>query len=273
VSLAPCVLCVAPNGARRGKDDHPALPITIAQTARAAAEAKAAGAAMLHLHVRDRDGSHTLDAGLYAEAISAVRREAGADLFVQITTEAVGRFSPAQQMATVDAVQPEAASIAVRELLPLGEDERAAASFLARHARRGLLTQWILYDLADLARFESLLARGAIPQQGASEIFVLGRYATNQESEPAELPPFVAARTAPLTWMVCAFGRRESAAGLVAAALGGHVRVGFENNLHLPDGALAPDNAALVAPIAAALSAAGRRPASPDEARRLFGAK
>ncbi len=226
---------------------------------------------MLHLHVRDRDGAHTLDADLYKQAIAAVRREAGDDLFIQITTEAVGRFSPAEQMAAVDAVAPEGASIAVRELFAHETDEAAAAAFLARQARRGLLVQHILYDAGDIARFEALLSRGLIPREGASEILVLGRYATGQQSDPAELPPLLAARTLPLPWMVCAFGRREAAAALVGAALGGHARVGFENNLHLPDGALAPDNAALVAVVAGALPAVGRRPATPDEARRLMG--
>jgi uncharacterized protein (DUF849 family) len=70
--------------------------------------------------------------------------------------------------------------------------------------------------------------------------------------------------------MLCAFGPREAAAGLAAAALGGHARVGFENNLQLPDGALAPDNSALVAAVAAALPATGRRVATPAEARALF---
>lgn len=225
---------------------------------------------MLHLHVRDRDGAHTLDADLYRQVISAVRREAGCELLIQITTEAIGRFSPAEQMAAVDRIAPEAASIAIRELFPEGADERLAAEFLARQARRGLLAQHILYDVDDINRFEALAARGVIPREGTSQILVLGRYAPEQISSPADLPPMLAARTIAVPWMVCAFGRREAAAGVVAAALDGHVRVGFENNLHLPDGRIAPDNAALVAVVAAALQATGRRPASPGEARRLF---
>jgi uncharacterized protein (DUF849 family) len=270
MSETPCILCVAPNGARRGKADHPRLPMTPTEIAREAAAAREAGAAMLHLHVRDRDGAHALDAELYLEATAAVRREAGADLLIQITTEAVGRFSPAEQIAVVDAVAPEAASIAVRELFAEGADERPPAAFLARCARQGVKIQFILYDVADIARFEALVARGAIPIEGASQILVLGRYATGQQSSPGELLPLLAARTQPFAWMVCAFGRREAAAGVAAAALDGHVRVGFENNLHLPDGRIAPDNAALVAAVTAALPALGRRPASPDEARRLL---
>ena len=70
--------------------------------------------------------------------------------------------------------------------------------------------------------------------------------------------------------MACAFGPREATVLLAAAALGGHGRVGFENNLHLPDGALAPDNSALVKSVVSALSATGRRIATSEEARTMF---
>jgi len=267
MSPAPFILCVAPNGARRSKADHPRLPITAWEIAREAAATREAGASMLHLHVRDREGRHLLDADAYRETIAAIRREAGDDLLVQITTEAVGRYSPAEQMGVVDEVAPEAVSIAVRELFAEGADDRPAAGFLARQARRQTRVQHILYDVADIVRFEALAHSGAIPLEGASQILVLGRYAAGQVCDPADLIPMLSARRLPLDWMVCAFGPREAAAGLAAAALGGHARVGFENNLHLPDGALAPDNSALVAAVAAALPATGRRLATPAEAR------
>lgn len=270
MSLTPCVLCVAPNGARRGKTDHPQLPVTAAETARAAAAARDAGAAMLHLHVRDREGAHTLDAELYKAAIVEARREAGADLLIQITTEAVGRFTPAEQMAAVEAVAPEAASMAVRELFADGAEEAEVANVLARQARRGLLAQYILYDAEDLLRFETLIARGVIPAEGASQLFVLGRYASGQQAEPTDLIPLLNARSNRLPWMTCAFGARESAAALATASFGGHVRIGFENNVHMPDGEIAYDNAALVANVASALGAAGKCPATPDQARLLL---
>jgi 3-keto-5-aminohexanoate cleavage enzyme len=75
----------------------------------------------------------------------------------------------------------------------------------------------------------------------------------------------LAADGARYPWTVCAFGYREHACALTAAAMGGHIRVGFENNLHLKDGTLAPDNAALVADVAAAVRALGRPLADADE--------
>ena len=69
---------------------------------------------------------------------------------------------------------------------------------------------------------------------------------------------------------MCAFGRREAACALTAAALGGHIRVGFENNLHLPDGTTAPDNAALVRVVAEGVTMLGRGLADAGAARALL---
>ena len=225
---------------------------------------------MVHLHVRDAEGRHVLDAEAYKSAIAAVRAEAGADMLVQITTEAVGVYAPEAQMDVVRAVRPEAVSIALREILPDPAREPAVARFLEAEARRGALVQYILYDAADLACFEALLERGLIPRDGASQLFVLGRYSKGQISAPVDLLPFLNARANALPWSLCAFGAREAACALAAAALGGHIRVGFENNLQGPDGALARDNAAQVEVVAKAARLIGRASATPDEARRLF---
>ena len=267
--VLPLVVAVAPNGARRGKTDHPRLPLTVNEIAYEAARCREEGAAMLHLHVRDAEGRHTLDADLYLQVIAAVRRAAGADFLIQITTEAVGRYGPAEQRAVVDAVAPEAVSLALRELAPDDADLGQVAAFLQRHARRGALIQYIVYDPADLARLTDLQARGVAPIQGASVIYVLGRYAAGQVSAPGDLLPFLAANS-PLPWMVCAFGARERAALVAAIVFEGHARVGFENNLLRPDGSLAPDNASQVEALADLSRQLGRRVATSDEARRLL---
>ena len=73
---APLVLTVAPNGARAGRHDHPALPLDPAALAATARACLDAGAAVLHLHVRDANDRHSLDAGRYREALAAVRAAA-----------------------------------------------------------------------------------------------------------------------------------------------------------------------------------------------------
>lgn len=262
------LIAVAPNGARRGKADHPALPLTAEELAHAAAACREAGAAMIHLHVRDRDGAHSLDADLYRDAIRAVRAAVGDTMIVQITTEAAGRFRPPDQMAVARAVRPEALSLALRELCPDPSHETGFAAFLAFLRSERIAAQIILYDAADVTRLRDLMARGVVPDDNPAVLHVLGRYAASGESQPADLLPFLDAAAGALPdFMVCAFGPREAACGVGAALLGGDVRVGFENNLVLPNGEPAPDNAALVAAVVAPLTGLGLPIASADEAR------
>jgi len=264
------IIAVAPNGARRTKQDHPALPMVPAELAETAWACQQAGAAMLHLHVRDDLGQHSLDPDRYRAAIQAIRAKVGPDLLIQATTEAVGRYSPPEQIAAMDALQPEAFSVAVRELFAIGADPVAAAAFLARHTARGALIQHILYDVEDIHRFTALVSEGRIPLSGGSVIFPLGRYVAGQQSRPQDLLPFLTAWSLPLAWMVCAFGVDEAACGVATACLGGHVRVGFENNLLMPDGTMASDNAALVGNVGQIMRTLGRRLANGTEARAIL---
>jgi len=267
----PAVIMVAPNGARKTPADHPALPVTPDAVARTAAECAEAGASALHLHVRDAAMEHSLDPELYRAAIAAVRREAGAGFIIQITTEAVGRCAPDQQMSCVRDVRPEAASLAVRELCPDAESEAGFGAFCEWMGRERVAPQFILYDAADVERFRDLRRRGVIALDRPFVLYVLGRYAAGQQSDPVDVLPFIhAAGDDALDWAVCAFGRREAACA-AAVALDGHARVGFENNMLLVDGRTAPDNAALVAQAVRAAELIGRPVASPAAARQLLG--
>jgi len=246
---SPLALMVAPNGARRGHSDHPALPIGPAELAGCARDCLAAGAAMLHLHVRDADGGHSLDADAYRAAIRAVRGAVGERMIIQVTTEAVGRYRPAEQMALVRALHPEAVSLAVRELVPDAAHEAAAAAFFGWLVGQPIAPQYILYAVEDIQHLADLCRRGVIPDPAPWVLLVLGRYTPGQRSEPRDLLPLLAVLPDHWRWSVCAFGIRENACALTAMALSGHVRVGFENNLRLADGSVAPDNAALVAQV------------------------
>ncbi len=276
VDWPPLILAVAPNGARKTQADHPAVPISPAEIAATAAAAQAAGASMIHLHVRDAEQKHSLDVGAYREATAAVREAVGDRMVIQVTSEAVGIFTAQQQMAMVRELQPEAVSLAIRELVPEGgEDE--AREFLAWLVGAGILPQYILYAAEDVERFGRLQADGVIPPGPAFLLFVLGRYTPGQRSVPNDLLPFLAAiedwpEAARLPWAICAFGPKETACVTAAATLGGHARVGFENNLYLPSGVQARDNAELVAASAAAAAAFGRPLADAATARQLMGA-
>jgi len=268
----PFIVAVAPNGARKTKADHPALPMTADEIARDAAACHAAGAALIHLHIRDKVGKHLLDAEAYRAATAAIRREAGADLIVQITTESVGIYLPGYQMAMVRDAKPEACSVAIRELVPGPAAEREAAAFFAWMAAERVTPQYILYTAEEVRRFADLRARGVIPAAAPFVLYVLGRYSANQTSDPLDLAPFLAAAAPGWHWAVCAFGAKEGTVALTAAVMGGHSRVGFENNLLLGDGRVAPGNAALVEQARRNAAAIGRTVAGGAAARALLAA-
>jgi|RhiMetdeSRZDD1v2_1073273.scaffolds.fasta_scaffold00308_42 uncharacterized protein (DUF849 family) len=266
----PVVVCVAPNGARRGKADHARIPLTAAELAAEAESVAAAGAHALHLHVRDAQGKHSLDAELYRQAIAAIRVRVGDRLVVQVTTESVGIYAPDEQMAVIRELVPPCASVAIRELIREPAHEERAAEFFAWTRTAGIGLQFILYDAADVARLVSLRANGALPIEKPHALFVLGRKATDGVSDPRDLLPFVNSWPSDWPWTVCAFGRTEPQCLAAAIALGGHVRVGFENNLFAPDGTPARDNAAAVVNVVQLVARTGRRLASAAEARALY---
>ncbi len=263
-------IAVAPNGARKGRADHPRLPLTPAELAQCAADCHAAGASLLHLHVRDAAGRHSLEPDDYRAALDAVRDRIGAAMVLQVTTEGGGRYSPAEQISRVRILAPEALSLAVRELWSDARVAPAAAAFVAELADRDALVQYIIYDGSDLARFKRLHGEGVIPQRAPHVLFVLGSYAERRNGHPREVPPLVAALPAGWPWSVCAFGAAELQCVTCAALLGGHVRVGFENNLHLSSGATASDNAELVRSCREVLDRLGLQGATCAETRHLY---
>lgn len=272
----PALVMVAPNGARRGKADHPALPLTISEIAETARTCEAAGAGAIHLHVRNADGRHVLDAGLYREAIGAVREASRGRMLVQITSESVGLYSPQEQIAIVEAAQPEAVSVALREMAPTRADEPRASAFYWRCHEAGIGVQHILYAPQELDLLAGLVARRIVPAERLAIILVLGRYTRDQESDPRDLAAYLARLGASgldgrSEWMVCAFGRGETASLAAALAFGGDVRVGFENSLWEPDGAPAADNAARVKRICEIAHRLARSTKDADANRRALG--
>lgn len=248
------LIMVAPNGARRGKADHPALPVTIPEITACALDCHDAGAGGIHAHVRDEDGQHVLDAGLYAELMAELARKVPG-MAVQITTEAVGRYAPADQRALVARLRPASVSVALREITA-EPDTRLTRAFFHDCAGQGTAVQHILYDADEVDLLAALIADGTIPAAPLQLLHVLGRYSDGQISSPADLAaPLSRQRAAGLQpdWAVCAFGPAETACLLAAHRAGGKMRIGFENNLLMADGSIAASNAARVAELASHL--------------------
>ncbi len=269
VALPPVPIGVAPNGARRGRADHAALPLDAAALARDAQACAAAGASWFHVHVRDAAAVHSLDPALYRDAFAAIRAAVGDALLLQMTTEAAGRYTPPQQIAAVRALRPQAVSIAVRELLADAGVYTQACALLRELAADGCAVQFIAYNASDLTRLRGWLA-DAGAALAVEVLLVLGAYAERRDGRAQELPALLPQLDADWGWSVCAFGPGEAACLVAAAALGGGVRVGFENNLWLPDGRVAADNAELVRHLVGVLAGVGVRPASAEQTRARF---
>lgn len=247
-------IMVAPNGARRDKADHPQLPITIPEIVNTAQACWQAGARGIHLHVRDHRGQHVLDTGLYREAISELEM-AIPDILIQITTEAVGQYSPQQQRDIVKQVHPKFVSVSISEMHSDG-DSNAALDFYHWCDENAVVVQHILYNHHDLHSLELLLKQYRPTTTPLQLLFVLGRYTKNQQSHPDDILPFtqwLTQQDLQADWATCAFGQSETECLLATYKAGGKVRVGFENSLWNANGELAKDNAERVATIKQAI--------------------
>jgi 3-keto-5-aminohexanoate cleavage enzyme len=267
------VLTVAPNGGRKTKADHLELPLTAEELARTAAECLERGASMIHLHVRDAEGRHCLDPEGYRATIARICEAVGDRLVIQITSESLGAYSPAEQRAAVLKTNPEAVSLALRELAPEATDEKDFCIFLGKLKQMRVWPQIILYTPDEAHRLGAMVKQGLIPFDRLAVLYVLGRYSLTRTALPRDLLPFLAPDMPRFgSWGVCAYGRRETACVTAAALLGGHARVGFENNLVLPDGARAASNAELVGAAAVALEAVGLQPQTAEGLREEIAA-
>ena len=240
-------ISVAPNGARKTQADLPQLPITPEELAQEAIRCMEAGAHLFHLHVRDEHGKHSLDPERYQKALDAIRKAVGTGLILQVTTEAVGIYTPPEQMATVRALVPEAVSIGIRELVPDEVSKPEAKVFFDWLAQQPTQVQFICYSATDLQYLSDLYHENLILKP-EFVLFVLGNK-TGGWGQPEDLHPFLAKKkelSFDFEWTVCAFGGKELDCMLEAVRHGGHVRIGFENNHFMADGSIAPTNAHLI---------------------------
>ncbi|MCP4186896.1 MAG: 3-keto-5-aminohexanoate cleavage protein [Gammaproteobacteria bacterium] len=266
----PTIIIVAPNGARKNHHDHPALPVSIEETASETAACYAAGATVLHAHVRGKKQQHVLDAGLYVELVNELKQKLP-ELLVQITTEAVGIYTPTQQVDCVKKVLPNMVSTALRELTADFTALEFASEFYHWAVDANVHIQHIVYSVEELEKFLQLRDSGIIPEQHRCVLFVLGRYSTNSQSSPDGLIPFLNYDLQSLTWFTCAFGKQEQACVMAGITAGGHARVGFENNLYLDNGEIAPNNAVLVRNLRGSIEKDGGTVANSDQTRRILG--
>ncbi len=195
------MLAVAPNGGRKTKADHPELPLSADELARTAAECLERGASMIHLHVRDAEGQHCLDPEAYRAAIAAVCHEVGDRLVLQITSESIGRYSPAEQRAAVLKTNPEAVSLALRELAPEAPDEKDFCEFLGKLKQMRVWPQIILYTPAEAERLGRDGETGADPLRQALRPLCARAVLAHPHRAAARRPAVPRARHAPVPFV------------------------------------------------------------------------
>ncbi|MFV0432001.1 MAG: 3-keto-5-aminohexanoate cleavage protein [Alphaproteobacteria bacterium] len=261
------IIATAPNGGRKTKADHPYLPLTTDGILRTAEECLNAGSAFFHLHIRDDNGKHTLDAQRYKQTLQALKHCFHDDLFVQITTESVGLYQPHEQIQSVKEVHPEAVSLGLKEIIPSQEYIPQAQEFFHWLEDERIHYQIILYHPDELLYLKQLMEQNIIPKRRHSVLFVLGRYEEKGTSSPLDLIDFIANNKQQHLWMVCAFGILETTIAQAVISLGGDMRVGFENNLYLPNGELAQKNSDLVKLTTQSIQHIHKKPATAQEIR------
>lgn len=264
------IITAALTGAEVSREQQPALPLTPDEIARAAEECAAAGASIVHVHARRPDGTPTQDKAIYAEIIDKVR--ARCNVIVQVSTGGAVGMTAAERLAPVE-LRPEMATLSMGSV-NFGDDvflnpPADMAAFLAAMKEFRVKPEFEIFDAGMLHSLQRWLKKGLVeaPLHLDFVLGVPGAMAGMPESLMflrSQLPPDA-------TWTVAGIGAAQLPLAAIAIALGGHVRVGFEDNIWYRKGELAASNAQLVERIARIARELDRPLATPDEARDMLG--
>lgn len=268
--MEPLIITAALTGAEVTRRQHPRLPITPEEIGIAAAECAEAGASIVHVHARWPDGTPTQSAEVYAQIIDAVQRRC--DVIVQVSTGGAVGMTPQERLAPV-CLRPEMATLSMgsvnfgREVfLNLPED---IEHFAREMARLDVKPELEVFDAGMLATVKRGLAQGWLPSTPHID-FALG-VPGGMPGTPQALLHLVSELPASSTWSVAGIGAAQLPLSALAIVMGGHVRVGLEDNLCYRKGELARDNAQLVARVARLAAELERPLASPAQARQALG--
>ncbi|MDQ2865003.1 MAG: 3-keto-5-aminohexanoate cleavage protein [Candidatus Eremiobacteraeota bacterium] len=269
--MEPLIITCAAVGAEISPESTPHLPYTPARLGETAKAIREAGASVVHIHCRNDDGTNTHDVDRFREAYDAVR--ANSDIIVQFSTGGAIGMTP-DERASVLQLRPEMATLTCGSV-NFGDDifENSfpiMRGILVKMREFGVVPELEVLDKGHIANARRLAKDGLLsfPQHVD---FVLG-VPGGMEATVQNLADLVDDLPEGCTWSVAGIGRAQLPMALVAIAMGGHVRVGLEDNLYYSKGRLAR-NEELVARVARVAAEAGRAVATPDQARRILGVK
>jgi uncharacterized protein (DUF849 family) len=284
------MISCAVTGSAVSVGKNPAVPVTPQQIATSAIEAAKAGAVIVHIHVRDPQTTlPSMDGALYAEAVDRIR-QSGADVVINLTTGPGGRFSPdaadpmkpgpgttlrtpRQRVQHVLDLRPEICS------LDMGSMNMGANVFvntppileaMAADIRdAGVTPELEVFETGHLLLAKRMIETGHIREPGMFQI-CLG-IAWGQPATPEAMSYMRNLLPAGSPWFAFGISLHQFPMAAQAVLLGGHVRVGLEDNLYLERGKLAPSNAALVEKAGKIIELLGSSVATPADARQMLG--
>jgi 3-keto-5-aminohexanoate cleavage enzyme len=268
------IITVAVTGSRPTKAMNPATPYTPAEIADAAVEAHAAGAAIAHIHVRDpQTGAPDSRLELFAEVLDRIRSRC--DMLVNLTTSGLnitGDDVTARRLEPVS-LRPELCSLDIGSLNfrdrlfanPPDFGEEAARCMRAA----GVKPEIEVFDTGHIDQAVEMIDRGLLAAPPYFQLCMGVNWGIT--ATPENLIFMRNKLPAGAQWSVLGVGRAQLAMITLGVLLGGHVRVGFEDNLYLRKGVLARSNAAFVEQAAQIVHMLQREVATPAEARRILG--
>ena len=271
-------------------EQSPYLPITPQQIADSALEAAEAGAAVAHIHVRDpATGRPSMEIDLYRDVMDRIRAK-NRDLIINLTTGPGGRFVPSEhdpkvaapgttlmlpekRVEHIELLRPDICTLDLNTMNSGGEvvintprNVRKMAAIM-RAAR--VLPEIELFDSGDCHLARDMFADGSLEGPGLFSLVLGVKYGFNPSPETMMYARGLLPEGA--IWSGFGLGRTEFPMVAQAWLLGGHVRVGMEDNLYLSKGVLAKSNAELVAHAAEILKNLGAAIATTSEARAMLG--
>ncbi|MGV8145835.1 MAG: 3-keto-5-aminohexanoate cleavage protein [Alkaliphilus sp.] len=263
------IITAAVTGAEITKEIQPSLPITPDEIANAVYECYRAGASIAHVHARDEEGNPTQSYEVYKEIKEKIEKKC--NIIVQPSTGGAVWHTPEERLQPVE-LRPEMATLSCGTC-NFGDDifvnkEGDIEKFARRMQELGVKPEIEVFERGMIENAKKLVKKGLIEAPLHFD-FVLGVPGACPASVD-DLLFMVNSIPSGSTWTVAGIGRHELPLAVMAIIMGGHVRVGFEDNTYYKRGELAKSNAQLVERIVRIAKEMGREVATPDEAREIL---
>lgn len=265
------IITAAITGAETTREQQSALPVTPEEIARAVAECEKAGASIVHLHARDDEGNPTASVERFGEYLHEIRKLS--NIVVEFTTGGAIGMTDEERLAPTS-MKPEMASLDcgsvnfADEILP--NSLPSMRTFAKTMLENGVKPTFECFDVGHVFNANMLIKEGLV-KPPYHFTFVLGVPGAMPATVEALLMMKSALPAEDLEWTGIGIGGRGSVLiPPVSALMGGHARVGFEDNIYYRKGEIAVSNAQLVERIRLLAEMFGRKVATPDEVRKRF---